>query len=649
MDLAKQKQQSNVFHQMVKRGCGVVLATLLTTIPVVAEPLRVEGREQLFQRVLVRETGTAFDTPGGQEVASTLPLQAFYVFEHQDGFIRVATAANATEFYWISEDETVPWRQNIVAVFENTSQVERVLLLESEDNVLDLVESEAPGLDAAALRETALTNSAENEQVIALGPEETIDQRTNLYVLPILQNSREFFESGISTNVLEVAVVRQNSTPSAQTQEAAPVTEGFQAGVVFVVDTTVSMQPFIEATRDAISGIYDQIEAAGLSNSISFGVLGFRDNLSASPGLEYATRKFVSFDDGVTREGFVSGINRMQQASVSSVGFDEDSFTGIREALSQFDWAPFHARYLVLVTDAGPRLAEDELSGTGLSPEGLNNVVTELSGASVFVLHLKTDSGTSNHAAAEEAYRRLSQRPNEPGYYFDVPGGDPQIYRAKAIELAEAIIGQVGRIRGTTEQIPEVEDEDSIAAAISSSSRMMELAYLGNQNSTVAPDVFRAWISDRDYEQQNKKTLSIRLLINKSQLSDLSQAIERIITLAEENVLSPDQFFRQILSASASMSRRPEDVTLSSESTIASTAQIADYLEGLPYTSRIMKITEDDWIRMSISEQQMIINSLYDKLHRFREYNAATDIWVDYLGNGIGSERAYPMRLDDLP
>lgn len=79
-------------------------------------------------------------------------------------------------------------------------------------------------------------------------------------------------------------------------------------------------------------------------------------------------------------------------------------------------------------------------------------------------------------------------------------------------------------------------------------------------------------------------------------------------------------------------------------------ALVSELLEGLPYQSRIMSVTEDDWLRMSISEQASIISSLADKIELYARFNESTDQWVDYLGTGGGADALlYPMRLDDLP
>jgi serine/threonine-protein kinase PpkA len=115
-------------------------------------------------------------------------------------------------------------------------------------------------------------------------------------------------------------------------------------------------------------------------------------------------------------------------------------------------------------------------------------------------------------------------------------------------------------------------------------------------------------------------------------------------------VINPDEFFAQVLGAAADMSRRPDRVAGRSGASLAEAAAIPEYLEGLPYKSRIMNITEEEYIRRPISQQQSIFNELWEKIERYKRYNQATDQWVDYLGTGeTGDNLLYPMRLDDLP
>ena len=97
------------------------------------------------------------------------------------------------------------------------------------------------------------------------------------------------------------------------------------------------------------------------------------------------------------------------------------------------------------------------------------------------------------------------------------------------------------------------------------------------------------------------------------------------------------------------MRAQQDPVGPANNETLAEAVSISELLDGLPYKSRVMTITEDDWVRMSISEQQALVNDLYDKMERYQRYNGATDLWVNYLGTDGAGNLLYPMLLDDLP
>ncbi|GHG98425.1 vWA domain-containing protein [Pseudodonghicola xiamenensis] len=639
------------------------LVTLLISlmegvVPVASQaqtPLIMEGKSTLYQRVLVREGSPRYAAPGTSGGGSVLSLQALWVYGRQEGWVQVGPDDGGAGLFWLPETAVIDWKQNIVATFEGSENVGRVLFFKDFDSAYDVVESEEPGYDAGQLRQEAQIaerGGAPSETLVALGPRELVDLRKNLYVMPILESEEAVFENGAFVNLLKVAVARAAPADRAliapAPQGEGAIRENYRAAVVFVVDTTVSMQPYINATRDALEDIFDQVSRSNAGDVISFGLIGYRDNLKAAPGLEYDAKTFVNLQDGQSPQKFREGISRMAEARESSVNFREDAYAGVDYALSAMNWEGFGARFIVLVTDAGPREANDKLSTTGLSAAGLNSIVRERLGAAIAVMHLRTPRGKNDHASAEAAYRELTSLPNLPPLYFPIEKGDPDKYRDSARGVAQLIVDQVVGFRGPPGDAPEPRGADD--SPLASVGRSMQLAYLGTQTRVRAPDVFEAVVADRDFERTGLKPLSIRLLISKLELSDLEQALRLIIEKAEENVIDPDKFFAQVLGAAADMSRRPEQIAGRATGSLAQAVAIDEYLDGLPYKSRIMAITEDDWVRMSISEQQTVVNELYEKIERYRRYNEATDAWVDYMGAGSDAATlVYPMPLDDLP
>ena len=644
-------------------------------------PLLMPGEDSLFQRVLVRDATARHDAPNGTAGTALPPLTPLFVYERQEGWLRVAPGEQGEASFWVPESATTPWNQNIVATFEASENVGRLLFFGSRDPIYDLLELETPGLRAQALRdaaEAAESGGAASEDVIALGPQTVIDQRNSLYVMPIIDYEEEVFDNGTFVNLLKVAVARARpGTGAGATPEPAPVPQAqspapappqdYRLGVVFVVDTTISMDPYIRATRDALREVYAAVEAAGMSDAVSFGLVGYRDNVAAAPDLGYAAQTFVTLQDGLTAERFLSGIDRMTEAKASSRNFREDSYAGIHHAMTDLDWSGFSGRFVVLVTDAGPRSSDDEWSQTGLSGTGMNQVVRERIGAAIAVLHLRTPKGANDHARAEAEYRDLARFPNQAPFYFGIEGGDPAAFRDGARQLGNLLAADVARFRDKPAPLPRgdgsrtITEGDGAAPApagpeagrfdgLLSAGRTMQLAYLGSTDGARAPDVFEAYVADRDFDRTGLKPLSIRVLITKAQLSALYDALRVIVEKGEASITRPDEFFAQVLGAAADMSRSPDKVTRQAETSLAQAVAIDEYIEDLPYRSRIMTLTEDDWLDMSFSEQAAIINELYDKIERYEEYNEATDLWVDYLGTGAqAGSLLYPLPLDDLP
>lgn len=652
------------------RGAVPLAALLLAIVlpivgagPAAAQetPMLMEGKTQLYQRVLIRDRVPALDAPGGAVIGQLTPLDPYFVYDRGDGHALIGRDTTGAGLVWVAEEALIDWRQNIVATFESTAAVERLLFLEDWDALYRIVESEAPEIEATTLRreaEAAEASGGSAAPVVALGPRETVDAAENFYVLPILDHEEAIFENGADVTLLKVGVVQRDgdaddaisdgeAVPDRDGAEASTAATDLRAAVVFVVDTTFSMEPYIRRTREVLSAMVDDLAGSEVGQAISFGAIGYRDSLAAAPELGYLANTYVELAPDQSARSVKEGLARMAQAERSSVNFREDSLAGIEHALRSLSWRDYGMRYLVLVTDASPREADDDLGATGLGAPGMGSLLREQHDTAAAVFHLLTEQGTSDHPRAEAAYRALTRQPNQAPLYFPIADGDADTYADAAGELARTIVAQVAAAREG--DAVTTAEPGTISAAVQSVGEAMRLAWVGRERGVEAPDVFEAYVADRDFARTNLKPLSIRLLISKAQLSDLEAALTLIIEKAEENVITPRDFFDQVVAAAAAMSRRPEEVAASADATLADVAAIAEYLEGLPYRSRIMTITPSDWVRMSISEQQSLVNDLYDKVALYRGYNATTDQWVDVAGTGDGNAMVYPMPLDDLP
>ena len=257
---------------------------------------------------------------------------------------------------------------------------------------------------------------SKDSPVVAIQPSGHIDIREDFYLVPIHRHEDVYLGSE------KARLLQVSSVPLAGVTDSAGQ-RAYTAGLVFVIDSTLSMQPYIERTREAVTTIFDTLGEADLSDQVNFGLVAYRDNLDAAPGLDYLVRTYVDLDEGRDAAGFFSRLESLRDARVSSKDFTEDAYAGVKQAIEAVNWAGHDARYIVLVTDAGARNADDPLSSTGLDAEALQQMAQE-KGIAVFVLHLLTAATMPDRAADAEQYRRLADFQGIGSLYYGVPTGD---------------------------------------------------------------------------------------------------------------------------------------------------------------------------------------------------------------------------------
>ena len=139
-------------------------------------------------------------------------------------------------------------------------------------NAIDPVEKIAP------VRQQ-LKTKGQAPGIVAQEPELFVDMAKNFYLLPILGGEEVMTEQNMRVRVLNVASVSAadavDSAKAGQDQSTAhertKQIKEFSSAVVFVIDSTISMDPYIERTREAVRKIYAKVEAEKLGDKVKFG------------------------------------------------------------------------------------------------------------------------------------------------------------------------------------------------------------------------------------------------------------------------------------------------------------------------------------------------------------------------------------------
>ncbi|MCB9946522.1 MAG: VWA domain-containing protein [Rhodospirillaceae bacterium] len=622
-------------------------------------PLPVDDQPSLYQRVLTRPGAVLRATPGdtAQVVDDLVPtFTVFYVYDRREAdgrqWAEVGGPVRGPAEGWVRLDQVIEWRHAMVVAFNNPANRERVLFFDDRDDLVELMESELLVPRSHELRDQAIAETLPPDSpVISIEPETPPDLSEEFYLLPILDADRVWLNSGFETTILRVASIPLHEeaaeAPSSVSFEEA--LRNFDAGIVFVIDTTTSMGPYIDRTREAVRRIYARIGDSEIADRVSFGLVGFRDSTTLVPELDYVTRTFVELERGSDPEDVLRAIDGIAPAAVSSIGFNEDSLAGLQQAINLEGWSKheFGGRYIVLITDAGPRASGDPNSSTHMGPAEINSQAQE-SNIAIFTLHLLTPAGTAYHDGAAAAYRQASAFNGlaEPLYY-PVQEGDVGAFGQQVDRLADILIGQVrnavqGRVeQATTQAETELERQAQLVG------RAMQLAYLGRVTGSRAPDVFQAWTADSDFDDPRRRALEVRVLLSKRQLSDLAQVLRLILEAGRSGETTADQFFGRLRSA---VTQAAVDPNLVAQTQFESLGElVGQYIAGLPYQSQLMEIDEDEWNAIGPGGQVEILDTIESKLELYDQFDRNVGLWVPLYDGAPPSEHVYPVPLNALP
>ena len=282
-------------------------------------------------------------------------------------------------------------------------------------------------------------------------------------------------------------------------------------------------------------------------------------------------------------------------------------------------------------------------------------------GIAIFVMHLLTPSTHADHARAAERYRELSKFPGIGSLYYSVPTGDVKKFGRALDTLAGQITMQV-RMAAAGQPLPRTAPEPDanpqlaeLQGKIARLGYALRMRYLQRVKGSKVPRVFNAWLLDHDIRQPEKRTLDVQVLLTRDQLSDLHDILRRVLTTAEEGLLSPDNFLNELKSLAATIARDPEQLGETTATTSGGGNSLADlgfmreYIEDLPYTGEVMNLSLADWDAWPAREQVAFLQRLEDKIAYYRALHDHTDLWISLDGGPVTGDSVFPVPLEMLP
>ena len=629
------------------------------------KPLLLEGKKTLFQRVISNPGANVFVSPDKKAAivqANVKPFTIFYVYERRQvegtEWFKVGPSAGCQISGWVEASLVSEWRQSLSLVFTERVGRKPVLFFKDLDTLEKVAGSQSPADEAGKLA-TQFTKISEGQTaqpeefpIVAMEPPQEAVSRQRFYLMPIFQTV-ELFEG---VKFLEAASIDPGSWELAGNSE-------LRTGIVFVIDTTISMKPYIERTREAVRRIYDAIENSGLTDKVAFGLVAFRSSVDKTPGVKYVSKVVSDLKDGRQRGAFEAALADTREAEISTHSFNEDAFAGLKTAVEALNWKPYQSRLIFLITDAGAIRNDDPFSTTGMNEPEIADIAAA-KGIKIFVLHIKTPLGkkVNNHPYAEAQYKALTGQsdPSIGDLYVPVDASKAaagvrtfgRLVEGVAVQMVELVratsAGQRLQLPGLVSSASDdIVTETKRKAAILGYS--MQLEYLGRRGKVQAPQLVTSWVSDMDLAQPNIPSFTVTVLLTKNQLSDLYQRLRIILNQAQRTKRTGARdFFQGILSAAAQISRDPTQFSKRPNQNLGELGLLGEFLDDLPYRSSIMRLTEEDWYRMSVGQQQALVDNLKSKIKRYRQYHDDVDNWISFGATDPG-DMIYRVPLSMMP
>jgi serine/threonine-protein kinase PpkA len=630
-----------------------------------SKPLLIPGKRTLYQKAITHPGTKLYALAGDSaEILQkwVKPFKVFYVYQRvsvgAEPWLQVGLSSTAGPVGWIKGSKTSDWNQALTLVFTERTGRQPALFFKDLASLQDVAGSPSPGEQATQLESRfAAIQSGSNSPpaqfpLVAVEPPAEAVSRERFYLMPIFQ-ALERFEG---VKFLEVASIDPGSGNLSEDIE-------LKTAIVFVIDTTISMKPYIDRTREAVRKIYDAIDKAGLSDKVAFGLVAFRNSTQKTPGVEYVARVLSDLRDGRERQDFELALAQAQEAEVSTHAFNEDAFAGLETALEKLNWSPYLSRLAFLITDAGAIGNDDPFSSTNLSAPATADMAGA-KGVNIFALHLKTPAGrkANNHSYAEAQYRALTGHsdPVIGDLYVPIKAAQPVtgvrgfggVVEGVAAQMVELVRATSRGERLTLPELPIDRDGNVVHEAVRKAALLgyaTQLEFLGRRAAVQAPKVVKAWVSDMELARPDRPTFKVSLLITKNQLSDLSQRLKVILDQAQRTKrMGTKDFFQSILATAAQMSRDPLEFSRKPDRNLGELGVLAEFLDDLPYRSNIMRLTEEDWYRLSVGEQQAIINNLKSKIRRYIQIHDDVANWVTFGATEPG-DAVYRIPLSLMP
>ncbi len=651
-------------------------------------PVAVSADSKVPLRILTRPGAVLYaDAEGTKVLKSNVPtFSSYFVYTRPkgeaaasgEGWYEIGSDDRGSVKGWMKGNDLFEWKQTMCLTFSHPDGRSPVLMFDDEDILNTLigmseddrtakVDGYYSDIDQAAAGKKKLSRDF---PVLSVEPKMAVDNADNFTLMPIVDYKVVEFE-GRESRLLDIVAVnstekdrkasdiRENkeylTASNATSESKSKDLKDMKYDIVWVVDTTRSMGPYIEKVREIMNRVSGEIaKNKSFGDKVAFGVWGYRDSATIE-GLEYVTNNFTP--ELQNAQDFAETIGKVKETKVDSVTFDEDMFSGVNDAVKNTAWRNNTTRIIIVVGDAPGHQEDHEWNITGLNQENMRHLADD-NGITLFAIHIKPNKTKKFNKIAATQFKTLSQNPGvSDSLYWDITASDMKSFENVAAMITERTLNYLASAESsfTGKQVDTVsimkDDAQNVkgpsADVINQALHAAAVTWLGNEADVAPPRDIEAWVSDKDLKDSTRQSLEVQLLLTKAQLDAISTLLKEVLVAGETNQVSGDDFFTSLQAASAVAARDPDK--LAKAGNIAESGLVPDFLKNLPYKSRLMEMNNEVWESWGPDEQNAFLSNLESKIKAYGEIHDNTAKWISLNEGDDADDYVAPIPLDLMP
>lgn len=579
----------------------------------------------------------------------------------RDGWYQVTEAVGRPASGWMRATDVMEWRHHMVVSFTHPGNRSRNLFFKEQISLTELMKLPRDQRRKQWDQFLDLAAKGTAPQVAGLEPEGWLREKNQFYVLPILDQASTM-DSGQELMLLKIAAASKKrglQKPPEQVDKPLP-----KLDIVFVMDLTRSMGPFVDATLKMLREVAETInQSSSDSNAVRFGLWGYRDDPKLCKDIEFNTKNFTEeLQDLGT---FLKTLESVHETKINSIDYAEDVLAGTHDAVKHTRWRNGSLRNVLLVGDApgrGPGDSESECNdspkpegtASGLDARGVREMANQQS-VYLSAIYLENPKWKEFTERGKQQFSVLSSNSGSKFPDFTLLNGLNSDEYIKTASLWASKLGNNLKLLETEGKLPEESKTDPSKMTPEEAGRVMAdsvfrnafIEWSSSQKELEAPRDIQGWATDKDPNDPSRIALEPGVLLNRTQLSGLRDRVSDLLDALQRQQIQGGDFFLQLQTVVTISGRDP--ARLGEAASLMESRFFLDFLTGLPYKSKVMAMTRDDWRELGADRSSQLANEMKSKVKYYSEIYTDASKWQRLNANDDSGDFVAPILIDMLP